>query len=159
MSLLNKQKKDQKKDEVKVDDRVNTTERPLVTKGKDGEPLIDAGQEPEPSEGEMKQNERNIITTDRLNAVQRKELEDFYPKDGEILYSTPHAHGYSIFLEDGEVRSVNGILRVGKKQSDEMQDLIHSGRSDIAQNAILIDTAHIERILDEHRAGKRGNKK
>jgi hypothetical protein len=171
MSLLDKSKDKEKQqqadqDNAKVDlvekakenkelSKENAT-KPLVTKDENGNDVIVQG--PIPSEGEMKQDGSDTISTSKLppeaNISQA-------PKSDEFYYSCPLSESYSIHLNNGEVRAKNGVLKVNKKQHEEIQNLIKSGRPDIAQNAVLLDRnaaeqfarAHIER---QRQAASRG---
>jgi hypothetical protein len=88
-------------------------------------------------------------TTEYLNTQQRRGLIE-PPKAGEFIYSTPNSEQFSIHLSSGEVRAQRGVLRVNSDQHREIQDLIKSGRPDIAQNALLLDMDAAEHIAREH---------
>lgn len=68
----------------------------------------------------------------------------------EYIYSTPLSERFGIHLSSGEVRANNSVLKVNEDQHKEIQDLIKSGRPDIAQNAVLLDPAAAEKIALAH---------
>lgn len=121
-------------------------DRPLVTQTDSGASVVDT-RNPKPESG-MKQDGKKTMTTDRLAPIQGRGI-DHLPKKDEVLYSCPHAEGFSMHLSTGEVRAVQGLMKVTQDQSDEIQALIRSGRPDIAQNAILLDPVAAEEIARE----------
>lgn len=134
---------------TRVDDN-----RAIVGKdGKGNDIVVQPGSD---HKSDFKQDDKSTITTDTVSGVQRDSaILDKRLNAGEFLYSSPNSDGFSIMLSDGEARAKEGLLKLNKKQHEEVQALLKTGRPDIAQNLILLDPDAAAAIAREHMARHR----
>lgn len=123
--------------------------RPLVTKDKDGNDVVN--QSSQPLGNRKLQDDSKIITADHLSGENNPDLSNAI-EPGVFLYTCPHSDGWSIHLSDGEARAKDGLLKLNADQHAEIQKLIKSGRPDIAQNAIFLDPKAAEQIVKDYQA-------